>query len=176
MERSNKNNSVPARRILKPVLLVFLFMGTRTFSQVSPANTGFHIMITDTARQLIENANVKILYKNKSSEVVPAPSGKIDLTFRDTSKLESVSISHVGFQTLVLNTNQIHAIFQSGSSWFQVVMKKREQHLEQVEIISTQPFYQKDGVTVLDYEITADGNFILVMEKLIFLMSPSDDV
>ncbi len=125
---------------------------------------------------MIQNVAIKANYKLEKKESFDSPDGKFRIVINDTFNLESVSFIRIGYETLVISSKKIFSHLRNNKNEFTVTLKKKEVNLSQVEITAKLPFYQNENATLLDYEITHEGNLILVMEKLIFLISPKDSI
>jgi len=159
------------------VLFSNLLQFTGLLGQQSEVEYSFNGVIVDSNQQTIENVAIRINYKNKKSIAVNTFDGKFQIKIVDTVNLESISFVHASYEDLTLDAKDVFSFIRDNSQMdYKLILRKKEINLPQVEVTSKLPFYQNENVTVIDYEISPDGNIIILMEKLIFLINSNDSI
>ena len=134
-------------------------------------------VVKNTEGKLLSNVILTKKYKNKPAEISTVSSGTFAIKLSDTTNLEAVSFSYLGYTTSTIKTKDALLFIQNNpNADFIVILKAKPVDLNQVVITDKHPFYQNENASVFDYEIMPNGNLILVMEKRILLINPQDSI
>jgi len=133
--------------------------------------------IVDSLHKSIPNVVVIINYKGRTDKLIDNRTGVFHLSPKDTAGILSLRLSQTGYRTKFILRKELSSYQVAGTSGvFEIPLMRKEIILEEVDVKARLPFYQQRNVTILDFEMTSNGDFIFVMEKLIYLINAADSL
>lgn len=161
--------------MIKKYLLFFLFIASIQIQFAQEII--FKGYVKNVSGKVLENVIVSKKYKNKLAEVTTISGGKFSIVLTDTTNLEAISFSYLGYETSIINAKDILLFIKKDKNAdFILILKLKDVTLKQVVVTDKIPFYQNENASVFDYEIMPNGNLVLVMEKEIYLINQQDSI